>query len=54
MTYRLADEEKIDETPVWYTLVSILSYHFFESITGSIVTRWISAKVWLKGHCTPL
>jgi hypothetical protein len=54
MTYRLADEEKIDETPVWYALVSILSYHFFESITGSIVTRWISAKVWSKVHCTPL
>lgn len=25
MTYRLADEEKIDETPVWYVLLSAFS-----------------------------
>ena len=29
MTYRLADEENIDETPVWYALVSILFLSLF-------------------------
>jgi len=39
MTYRLADEEKIDETPVWYMpWFPFFSYHFFESITDSLVT----------------
>jgi len=28
MTYRLADEEKIDETPVWYDFQSF----FFEAL----------------------
>lgn len=40
MTYRLADEEKIDETPVWYAILVSLS----ESITSSLIV----AKVWSK------
>lgn len=32
MTYRLADEEKIDETPVWYAILAI----FFHPINSEV------------------
>lgn len=45
MTYRLADEEKIDETPVWYNFFPTFFHHSFKHCCLAFSNLLVSAKV---------
>jgi hypothetical protein len=57
MTYRLADGENLDETPIWYAIAAI-SFHPFLKETKSwcnlIAMKLNTAKVHVKGIMLPL
>lgn len=50
MTYRLADEEKIDETPVWYVLASNLSSFFLKPVLSAEVCHFDGWFFWQVCH----